>query len=53
MVLPVCDDFATEVHHSGTPRSGRVLIGAVQVIHTLGCQAIPMQESAIFENHEW
>ena len=36
--MPVCDDFATEVDHSGTPGGGRVLEGALQVIHSLVCE---------------
>ena len=36
--MPVCDDFATEVYHSGAPRGGRVLEGALQVIHSLVCE---------------
>ena len=39
--VPVCDDFATEVDHSGTPGGGRVFEGALQVIHSLVCQIKP------------
>ena len=38
--VPVCDDFATEVDHSGTPGGGRVFEGALQVIHSLVCNKV-------------
>ena len=36
--VPVCDNGATEVDHSGAPGGGRVLEGALQVIHSLVCK---------------